>query len=82
MTRDTLRGNYRDIIGESPRIFEVLQQIERFAVTSMKVLISGETGTGKELVARAQKQRQIGRTGFCQLCGDAGDLSGKYIVWT
>ncbi|RKU22927.1 DNA-binding response regulator [Candidatus Poribacteria bacterium] len=62
MARDTLRGDYRDIIGESRQIFEVLQQIERFAVTSMKVLISGKTGTGKELVARAL-HKNSGRSG-------------------
>lgn len=53
MTRHTLRGDYRDIIGDSPQIFEVLQQIERFAAASTRVLISGETGTGKGMVARA-----------------------------
>lgn len=53
MSRYTLRGDYSEIIGDSPQIFEVLQQIEDFAITSMKVLISGKTGTGKELIARA-----------------------------
>ena len=53
MTRNKLGGDYSDIIGDSPQIFEVLQQIENFAATSMKILISGKTGTGKELVARA-----------------------------
>ena len=45
-----------------PQIFEVLQQIEHFAATSMKILISGETGTGKELVARAL-HKNSGRSG-------------------
>ena len=62
MSRNTLRGDYSEIIGESPQIFEVLQQIEHFAATSMKVLISGETGTGKELVARAL-HKNSGRSG-------------------
>lgn len=53
MTRHTLHGDYREIIGDSPQIFEVLQQIEYFAATSMRILISGETGTGKGMVARA-----------------------------
>ncbi len=53
MSRNTLRGDYSEIIGNSPQIFEVLQQIEHFAATSMRILIFGETGTGKELVARA-----------------------------
>ena len=62
MARNTLRGDYSEIIGNSPQIFEVLQQIEHFAATSMKVLISGETGTGKELVARAL-HKNSGRSG-------------------
>lgn len=53
MTRNTLHGDYRDIIGNSPQMFEVLQQIGRFAATSMRILISGKTGTGKGMVARA-----------------------------
>ena len=53
MTRHTLHGDYRDIIGDSPQMFEVLQQIERLAATLTSVLIFGETGTGKGMVARA-----------------------------
>ncbi|RKU15667.1 DNA-binding response regulator [Candidatus Poribacteria bacterium] len=56
MARNTLRGDYRDIIGDSPQMFEVLQQIERCAATLTRVLISGETGTGKGMVARALHQ--------------------------
>ena len=53
MARHTLHGDYSEIIGDSPQIFEVLRQIEHFAATSTRVLISGETGTGKGMVARA-----------------------------
>ncbi|MBI5368557.1 MAG: sigma 54-interacting transcriptional regulator [Planctomycetes bacterium] len=41
------------IIGESPQIREVLHRIEKVAGTNSTVLITGETGTGKELVAHA-----------------------------
>ena len=51
--RDSLSGDYREIIGRSSQIFEVLQQIENFAATPLRILISGKTGTGKDLVARA-----------------------------
>ena len=53
LSREQLHGNYDDIIGESPRHLEVLKSIDRFAKSSKPVLISGETGIGKELVARA-----------------------------
>ena len=62
MARDILRGDYSEIIGDSPQMFEVLQHIELFAATSMKVLVSGETGTGKELIARAF-HKNSGRSG-------------------
>ena len=48
-----MHGNYKDLIGESPVHLEVLKRIDRFAKSDKIVLISGETGTGKELVARA-----------------------------
>ena len=51
--RDALKGNYADIIGNSPQMLEVLTQIELFADVPISVLIQGETGTGKELVADA-----------------------------
>lgn len=41
-----------DIIGESPAIKKVIEMIERVAPTDARVLITGENGTGKELVAR------------------------------
>lgn len=41
-----------DIVGESPAIKQVKEMIEKVAVTEARVLITGENGTGKELVAR------------------------------
>jgi DNA-binding NtrC family response regulator len=41
------------ILGDSPKIREVLSLIERVAPTDSRVLISGENGSGKELVAKA-----------------------------
>jgi len=46
-------GGFGEIIGRSPAIGEVLRDIEQVADTDATVLISGETGTGKELIARA-----------------------------
>jgi transcriptional regulator with GAF, ATPase, and Fis domain len=42
-----------DIVGDSPGLKKVLQQIQLVAPTDATVLINGESGTGKELVARA-----------------------------
>ena len=53
LSREKLHGNYDDIIGESTVHLEVLKRIDMFAKSAKTVLISGETGTGKELVARA-----------------------------
>jgi DNA-binding NtrC family response regulator len=50
------------LIGESPAIRQVLDVIERVAATSSTLLLQGETGTGKELIARALHQRS-GRKG-------------------
>jgi formate hydrogenlyase transcriptional activator len=45
--------NFEEIIGESTTLRHVLQQVETVARTDSTVLILGETGTGKELIARA-----------------------------
>jgi formate hydrogenlyase transcriptional activator len=48
-----LEKRFDDIVGESTGLRQVLRQIETVAPTSATVLIQGETGTGKELLARA-----------------------------
>ncbi|MBA3882825.1 MAG: sigma-54-dependent Fis family transcriptional regulator [Chthoniobacterales bacterium] len=48
-----LRGNAPKIIAESPRMRPVLELISRVAPSDANVLITGENGTGKGLVARA-----------------------------
>ena len=53
LKREMLEGDYVDIIGESAELVKVLHRIEMFAKSPTTVLISGETGTGKELVADA-----------------------------
>jgi formate hydrogenlyase transcriptional activator len=44
---------FEQIIGSSPALESVLEQVERVAPTDSTVLVQGETGTGKELIARA-----------------------------
>jgi formate hydrogenlyase transcriptional activator len=56
--------NFQDIVGKSAAIRKVLDQVAIVAPTSSTVLLHGETGTGKELVARAihNLSRRRGRT--------------------
>ena len=52
---------FEEIIGGSAALQQVLQQVEVVAPTNATVLIQGETGTGKELIARALHQRSARR---------------------
>jgi formate hydrogenlyase transcriptional activator len=45
--------HFKEIVGQSPGIRQVLSQVEHVAKSDATVLITGETGVGKELVARA-----------------------------
>src|SRR6266404_4193961 len=45
--------NFEEIIGQSPALLDALEKVNRVAKTDATVLITGETGTGKELIARA-----------------------------
>src|ERR1700761_1578137 len=47
------RRRFEQIIGKSPALEAVLEQVERVAPADSTVLIQGETGTGKELIAHA-----------------------------
>jgi formate hydrogenlyase transcriptional activator len=49
----TYDRRFEQIIGNSPALESVLEQVERVAPTDSTVLIQGETGTGKELIAHA-----------------------------
>ena len=49
------------IVGQSPAIADVIRRIDLVSATRSTVLITGETGTGKELVARAVHERSAQR---------------------
>ncbi len=53
---DQLNNHFYDLIGQSVEIQKVFKTIERIADTDANVLLLGENGTGKELVARAIHQ--------------------------
>lgn len=51
--REEVERHFGEILGDSPAMRRVIEEIGEVAGTDATVLISGETGTGKELVARA-----------------------------
>jgi formate hydrogenlyase transcriptional activator len=51
------RGMFGEIVGSSPALRDVLGKVERVAAGETTVLLLGETGTGKELIARAIHSR-------------------------
>jgi formate hydrogenlyase transcriptional activator len=57
--QEEIRGehNFVEMVGSSPALLAALRQVEQVASTDSTVLILGETGTGKELIARAIHSR-------------------------
>ncbi|MBN9685705.1 MULTISPECIES: sigma 54-interacting transcriptional regulator [unclassified Corallococcus] len=62
LTQRIAAATFEGLIGESPAMRNLYRQVERLGPTSLHVLIQGETGTGKEEVARALHRRS-GRRG-------------------
>jgi formate hydrogenlyase transcriptional activator len=52
---------FEELVGSSPALLAILRQVEQVAPTDTSVLILGETGTGKELIARAIHNRSTRR---------------------
>src|SRR5215813_6362908 len=61
---------FEGIVGSSPALQDALTRIAKVAPTDSTVLITGETGTGKELVARAihKRSRRSGQAFICVNC--------------
>lgn len=53
--------NFEEIVGNSPELLRLLDRVQSTAPTGANVLIIGETGTGKELIARAIHSRSARR---------------------
>jgi DNA-binding NtrC family response regulator len=68
------RSRHPTLWGVSPRIVDVVEQIERVAARETTVLLHGETGTGKELAARALHDASGRRGRFCAVnCAGISD---------
>ena len=50
------RARYPSIVGEDPRLMQILRVVDRISASDSTVLIQGESGTGKELIAEAIHQ--------------------------
>ncbi len=57
------KSRVQEIVGESPAILKVKETIERVGPTEARVLVTGENGTGKELVARWIHEKSIRKEG-------------------
>ena len=59
LLRETVRsvGSFEEILGQSPPMRKLYDQLSQIADSEASILITGESGTGKELVARALHQR-------------------------
>jgi len=70
----TIDDQFTELIGQSPAIKNVFESINKVAETDVNVLILGENGTGKELVARAL-HRNSARSNEVFISVDLGSLS-------
>ena len=70
---------YHNLLGRSPRMADVFDRVARVASSPCNVLVTGETGTGKELVAQAIHFSDVtrrGAAGHRELCGLARAPAG------
>jgi formate hydrogenlyase transcriptional activator len=67
------------LVGHSPRFEEVLERVNRVSATHVPVLITGETGTGKELVARTIHRRSR-RSSQAMVCASLAALPHELVT--
>ncbi|HEC45118.1 MAG TPA: sigma-54-dependent Fis family transcriptional regulator [Bacteroides sp.] len=70
----TLEDQYTKFVGDSDQMKSVMAQVDKVAGTNANVLILGENGTGKELVARELHRRSV-RSGEVFISVDLGSLT-------
>ena len=61
--REEIGGRYGEIVGQSQIIREILSTVDKVSGTDSSVIIYGESGTGKDLIARAVHNRSSRATG-------------------
>jgi transcriptional regulator of aromatic amino acid metabolism len=74
---------FEEIVGTSPPLQTVLSRIAKVAPTDSTILITGETGTGKELVAQRHSQTfpaLLTPVRECELCSNPARLDRGRIV--
>jgi DNA-binding NtrC family response regulator len=74
----TTRDRFGDLLGASPRMRELFADIERIAGTDVTLLIEGETGTGKDVVAESV-HRASARAGGPFVVFDCGAVSPTLV---
>jgi DNA-binding NtrC family response regulator len=72
--KNEINRDQKSIIGSSPQLLDVLNMVRKVAKTDANVLITGENGTGKELVAQ-EIHRLSSRSGEVMVSVDMGALS-------
>jgi two-component system, NtrC family, response regulator len=76
--------HFENIIGKSKAIRDVLEMVKKVAPTMATVLITGDSGTGKELIAlgiHAHSDRKDKLFLPVNLRGLAGDVAGEFAFW-
>jgi transcriptional regulator with GAF, ATPase, and Fis domain len=63
LSAELLDKRFGEIIGACPSMIEVFRKLKKVATTDISVLITGETGTGKELIARELHRRSNRESG-------------------
>src|SRR4030095_9096025 len=69
--RSQLKGQYSAIIGSSPKMLEILQVLDRISTSNAPLLLNGERGTGKGLIAHAvhENSPRRGKVFVSENCG-------------
>jgi hypothetical protein len=77
--------NFEQIVGNSPALKRLLQLVETLAPNDSTVLLLGEMGTGKELIARAIHEPQSAEGPYVcegELCSNSDRPRGERVIWS